>query len=328
MPQVKMSKMIRMASASIALELGLKAQVVERILEVDDWIDAVRFLLAEVAVHGGFAVAELRIFDQNDRLVGTHRIGKPMAICGNDVVAHLIPGGSNHTAVVLLCKRDERFEHREFVLPEPEIALLSALLSETPEDAKTPSALLDSTVFKAVERVRDADTFFHQETVASFTTTIARAIKYEEFPMKELHLAGRFHDIGKLWVPTAILHKPGRLTPQETSVLALHPTNSAIIAAGFGFSPFVVKLIRDHHERFDGSGYPDRLSGSDVSLAASVLGLADYLAAYSAERSYHGGRSIEDALIEADQSGSFDPRVIAAARSVIVELTGNRECFL
>lgn len=328
MPQIKVSKMIKMASASVARDLGMKAPEVQRIFEVEKRDDAMRMLLAEVAAQGGFAVAELRVFDQNDRLVGTHRIGKQIAIAGPDIIAHLIPCGSTQTAVILLCRQDEHFEHREFVLPEQDIAFLSALLSENTNDVKTTTSRLEPTVFKAVERVRDANTYFHQETVAAFTVTISRAFRDENLPTAELHQAGRFHDIGKLLIPSAILHKPGRLDPYEAAVMARHPINSAMIAAFFGFSPFVVKLIRDHHERFDGSGYPDRLAGADVSRAASILGLADFLAAYSAERSYHRGRSVEDALDDADQSGSFDPHVIAAARSVVLELAGNREWFL
>ena len=120
------------------------------------------------------------------------------------------------------------------------------------------------------------------------------------------------HDIGKTAVPEHILTKPGKLTADEFAKMKVHPLVGAEIVEQMRLSYPVAPIVRGHHEKWDGSGYPDGLEGEDIPLGARILTVADWLDAMISDREYRKGIPIEDAMkqIIAEAGKSFDPKVV------------------
>jgi len=165
----------------------------------------------------------------------------------------------------------------------------------------------------AVE-ARDAYTGKHAERVTAYGMELARAVglSIEESPQIEFGFL--LHDIGKVAVPDAILFKAGRLTTEEYSLIAQHPVVGAEILRDVDFIGEGKLVVRHHHERWDGTGYPDGLSGEEIPLAARVFAVADTLDALTTDRPYRPAAGWEDARDEIHRySGlQFDPTVVAA----------------
>jgi putative nucleotidyltransferase with HDIG domain len=146
----------------------------------------------------------------------------------------------------------------------------------------------------------------------------ALALGHElELQPEDLHalrLGGLFHDIGKLAIPDAILLKPGRLTEAEFERMKEHSAEGARIVGKLGSLRPTVPIIRHHHERWDGRGYPDGLAGDEIPLLAAIVGLADAWDAMTTERPYAAAVPLEDALEEVRRgSGSQFAPVVADA---------------
>ena len=169
----------------------------------------------------------------------------------------------------------------------------------------------------AVE-ARDAYTGRHAERVAAYGIEIARVLGMEGLDRPELEFGFLLHDIGKVAVPDAILYKPGLLTGEERALMARHPVVGAEILDGIEFLADAARVVRCHHERWDGSGYPDGLRGEEIPRVARVFAVADVLDALTTDRPYRRGLPLEEAramIVEA--SGShFDPAVVAAFQSI------------
>jgi putative two-component system response regulator len=163
---------------------------------------------------------------------------------------------------------------------------------------------------------RDDATHQHTERVARITRLLARTLKLSPDQADLLALAAPLHDIGKIGIPDAVLLKPAKLTDDEFAVMKTHAHVGANMLAGSG-SPVLqmaAQIAQHHHERWDGTGYPNRLRGKRIPLAARILAVADTLDALTHERPYKPAWSLHDALHEIfSQSGrQFDPRVIDA----------------
>lgn len=115
-------------------------------------------------------------------------------------------------------------------------------------------------------------------------------------------------------MPDAILYKPGPLTSEERALMARHPSVGAEIVSGIGFLGDASQIVRHHHERWDGTGYPGRLAGEHIPLPARVFAVADVFDALTTERPYRGALpfSRARAMIAAEAAGHFDPAVVAA----------------
>src|SRR5262249_4689908 len=138
----------------------------------------------------------------------------------------------------------------------------------------------------------------------------------------ELDLLGHaalFHDIGKLAIPDAILLKPASLTPDEWALMQRHAEEGARIIDRLGFLNDAVPAIRHHHERFDGTGYPDRLAGQATPLGARIIPRADALASMLTTRIYRAARPAAEALQElrASAGSQFCPRCVAALERIL-----------
>jgi putative nucleotidyltransferase with HDIG domain len=165
---------------------------------------------------------------------------------------------------------------------------------------------------------RDAYTGQHAERVTAYGMEIARALGGQLVETPELEFGFLLHDIGKVAVPDAILYKPSTLTDKERALMRQHPVIGADIVRGIEFLDEAVQVIRYHHERWDGDGYPDRLAGEQIPLAARVFSVADVFDALTTDRPYRPASTMTAArgIIVAESGQQFDPQVVAAFEAI------------
>jgi ribonuclease P protein subunit RPR2 len=169
----------------------------------------------------------------------------------------------------------------------------------------------------AVE-ARDAYTGRHAERVAAYGMQIAAAAGMSLGEEPQIEFGFLLHDAGKVAVPDAILFKPGPLTPAERAIVEQHPLTGWEIVRDIDFLGAARDVIRSHHERWDGTGYPDRLAGTGIPLSARVFAVADTLDALTTNRPYRRASSFgrARAIIVRDSGTHFDPEVVAAYESL------------
>jgi len=170
-------------------------------------------------------------------------------------------------------------------------------LKRTLEKLKKATEVIVFTVTKIVE-TRDPYTAGHQKRVADLARAIAEEMKFSKDKVEGIYMAGMIHDIGKIYVPAEILSKPGRLTQLEFFMIKTHPQYGYNILKDVDFPWPIALAILQHHERLDGSGYPQGLSGRDIILEARILAVADVVEAMSSHRPYREALGIERALEE------------------------------
>ena len=161
---------------------------------------------------------------------------------------------------------------------------------------------------------KDPYTGGHTERVAEVALLLAKELGFDETEQRAIGVGAVIHDIGKVGIPDDILLKPGRLSLEELEIIRKHPEISTYILAELELPSMVKEMVRHHHERIDGRGYPDGLAGEDIPLAARVLAVADALDAMTTDRPYRHAQRLEKARAEiAAQTGlQFCPRVVAA----------------
>src|SRR3954467_8100201 len=165
----------------------------------------------------------------------------------------------------------------------------------------------------AVE-ARDAYTGKHAERVAAYGMEIARVLDAPFADDPEVEFGFLLHDVGKVAVPDSILWKPEPLTLEERTLMERHPVVGWEILREIDFLGEAKLVVRHHHERWDGTGYPDRLAGEDIPLAARVFAVADVLDALTTVRPYRRPSSTDDAreMIREASGSQFDPTVVEA----------------
>lgn len=169
-------------------------------------------------------------------------------------------------------------------------------------------------VLESVMAVRDPYTVTHQQRVSQVSVAIAEEMGLGEQRIKNLEMAARLHDFGKISIPMSILSKPGKLSVQEMALITAHPMMGAEMLRPFQLPPYTFLTIMQHHERMDGTGYPFGLSGEDILLEARILAVADVVEAISFHRPYRPALGIERALDELSQQRRtlYDPVVVDA----------------
>ena len=201
-----------------------------------------------------------------------------------------------------------------------ELARLRAQLAQRDCEAEQRELQLrasyEATVRALADAVeaRDAYTARHAERVAAYGLEIARACGMDTSAGPELEFGFLLHDIGKIAISDAILYKPGRLTDDERDDMRRHPVIGEEIVRGIDFLAGARQVVRSHHERWDGAGYPDRLAGERIPLSARVFAVADTFDALTSDRPYRAAASFREARrVIADASGTqFDPTVAQA----------------
>lgn len=169
---------------------------------------------------------------------------------------------------------------------------------------------------------KDQTAHNHIRRVHHFATALGEALGMADGELQALRTAALLHDIGKLAVPEHILAKPGPLTPEEFQKIRAHPQVGADIIAAVPFPYPVAPLILSHHERWDGSGYPQGLKGAEIPLGARVLCIADYFEALTSDRPYHKAITTAAALavLEEEAGKGLDPDVVSAFAGLLPRL--------
>lgn len=170
------------------------------------------------------------------------------------------------------------------------------------------------TAMAATIEVRDPYTAGHQRRVAHLATAIARELRLPEDQIEGLKLASVVHDIGKIQVPVEILSKPGRLTNLEFGLIKLHPETGYEILKSIHFPWPIARTVLQHHERLDGSGYPDGLKDGEIIFEAKILTVADVVEAIVLHRPYRPGLGLDAALeeITCKRGVLYEPAVVDA----------------
>ena len=169
---------------------------------------------------------------------------------------------------------------------------------------------------------RDAYTRSHSDNVQRYAVATAKALKLSKLEVETVRVAAMVHDIGKLGIPDSILLKPGKLTSAERHVMEEHPLIAVRILDTMRFLERELPAVRNHHERWDGGGYPDHLAGSRIPLEARIIAAADAFDAMTSTRVYHQSRTVVQAqtVLRECSGAQFDPDVVAAFTSWIDQM--------
>src|SRR6266567_1350227 len=159
---------------------------------------------------------------------------------------------------------------------------------------------------------KDHTTHEHLQRVRVYAIEVAKELGVSGAELEALHAAALLHDIGKLAVPEHIISKPGRLTPEEFEKMKIHTLVGAEILERVRFPYPVVPIVRAHHEKWDGSGYPMGLKGAEIPVGARILSAVDYLDALESDRQYRRALPMRDVMqkLAAESGKSFDPKVV------------------
>src|SRR5687768_1645416 len=207
----------------------------------------------------------------------------------------------------------QRYENHLEELVEQRTAELDLALNSL-EDAyrSTLKALT------AALETRDSETHGHSERVVTYSLRLGREYGLSAEQMKSLEFGSLLHDIGKIGVPDAILRKPAKLTEEEWLRMREHPVHGQQILRGIEFLQGAAKVVAQHHEQWDGSGYPNGLRGEEIDVCARIFAVADAFDAITSDRVYRRGKSYEAAAQELDDwaGRQFDPKVVEAFHRV------------
>lgn len=198
---------------------------------------------------------------------------------------------------------------------------------QTVRELRNTVAKLRQTVEATVQALvvasekRDPYTAGHQQRVAQLAVAIARRLGWEGEQLDSIRVTGLLHDIGKIYLPAEILSKPARLTDMEMGLVRTHSQAGFDILAGVPFPWQVAQVVLQHHERLDGTGYPDGLSGDDILIESRIICVADVVEAMSSHRPYRAALGMERALdeIRAGRGLRYDTSVVDACVSLFDE---------
>jgi len=169
---------------------------------------------------------------------------------------------------------------------------------------------------------KDQTTHDHLQRVRVYAVEVGKELKVEEKEMEALQAAALLHDIGKLAIPEHIVSKPGRLTPEEFEKMKIHPIVGADILERVQFPYPVVPIVRAHHEKYDGTGYPLGLRGKQIPIGARILAAVDFLDALASDRQYRRALPMDEAMgkLTKESGKAFDPQVVSVLQKRYQEL--------
>jgi putative nucleotidyltransferase with HDIG domain len=243
---------------------------------------------------------------------------------GLDAIAAVIPGMGRSMGIICLARDGVRGsflpDEREMLLGYAQttaVALQKLILRENVE-----RNLVD-TITAFVNAIESKDPYLkgHSARVSLYAAEIARAMGMSSEMVDVVSRGAMLHDLGKLSIMETILSKPGRLTDEEFAIIKSHPTVGAKILEPLRFLERETCAVRHHHERFDGSGYPDGLAGEDIPLVARVVTVADVFDAITSNRPYRTALPVEDAReeIARGRRTHFDPQAADAFATIPIE---------
>lgn len=197
------------------------------------------------------------------------------------------------------------------------VAERTAELDKALEEVENSYRMTLKALVQALE-TRDSETHGHSERVVTFSLRLGYELGLDKTALRDLELGALLHDIGKIGVPDSILRKPAKLTEDEWNKMKLHPIHGQKILRNIPFLDGVARIVSQHHEKWDGSGYPIGLRGEDIDLGARIFAVIDAFDAIISDRIYRRGGSYEEAAAELSKfSGTqFDPLVVEAFKNI------------
>ena len=193
---------------------------------------------------------------------------------------------------------------------------LGAALAETERTYDTTLQALSNAL-----DVRDSETEGHSRRVVEYMELIIAELSISPENLSTLRRGALLHDIGKIGVPDNVLRKPAALSDAEWAVMKRHPEHGARIISQIPFLQDVSRIVRHHHERWDGKGYPDGIAGESIPLGARIFAVADSFDAMTSDRPYRRAMSVKDARVEVARcrGTQFDPEIVDAFVGIPVE---------
>jgi putative two-component system response regulator len=224
---------------------------------------------------------------------------------------------------------NDHMRHYQIEL-ESQVAKRTKELKKAFEKVKSASLEAIYRLTRAAE-YKDEDTGDHIQRMSNYSAAIARAMGLEEQTTEAILYAAPMHDIGKIGIPDRILLKPGKLTPEEWTIMKQHTMIGARILEGSDTEAIRLGEIvaLSHHEKWDGTGYPKGLKGKDIPLAGRIVAIADVFDALTSKRPYKEAFSLEKSfeIIKQGRGSHFDPRVVDAFFASEQELLEIKETF-
>lgn len=207
----------------------------------------------------------------------------------------------------------ERYEDHLEELVEQRTAELDQALNSLEDAYRSTLRALTAAL-----ETRDLETHGHSERVVTYSLRLGREYGLDSGRIKALEFGSLLHDIGKIGVPDSILRKPAKLTDEEWVLMREHPLHGQQILRGIEFLQGAALVVAQHHEKWDGSGYPRGLSGEDIDVCARIFSVADAFDAMTSNRVYRKGKPYQDAAKELDDwaGKQFDPKVVEAFHRV------------
>ena len=217
-----------------------------------------------------------------------------------------------HGKFELQCLKDRYQYHLEELVAERAVELDKALEEVENSYRSTLKALV-----QALE-TRDYETHGHSERVVTFSLRLGYELGLEKGALRDLELGALLHDIGKIGVPDAVLRKPAKLNEEEWTKMRLHPLHGQKILRSIPFLEGAARIVAQHHERWDGEGYPFGLRGEDIDIGARIFAVVDAFDAMISDRVYRKGRPYEEALKELEKHAGtqFDPMIVEAFKAI------------
>ena len=267
-------------------------------------------------LHGDQVVEEIRKFDKGLYIIlltGHKDLAPPL-----ETIRRLDIQG--------YCEKSDKFDQLLLLIESgiksvaqmQEIQRINAELSDTYE--KLEKAYMESiqTVRYTVE-AKDTYTKGHSDRVAEYSVLIGEKLGLGEEDIRRLRIGGLFHDVGKIGVPDNILQKNGKLSDDEYSEIKNHPTIGAHILSSASIFQDIIPIVKHHHERYDGHGYPGMLKGEDIPYLARITAIADSFDAMVSRRVYRESLSTETAIseIENNKGTQFDPNIADAFLDIL-----------
>lgn len=193
----------------------------------------------------------------------------------------------------------------------------TAELDKALEEVENSYRITLKALVQALE-TRDFETHGHSERVVTFSLRLGHELGLEKEIFRDLELGALLHDIGKIGVPDAILRKPAKLNDEEWAKMKLHPLHGQNILRNIKFLEGAARVVAQHHEKWDGTGYPYGLRGEDIDINARIFSVVDAFDAMISDRVYRRGCSYEDAVAELERcSGTqFDPLIVEAFKQI------------
>lgn len=266
--------------------------------------------------HGDQVVEEIRKFDKDLYillLTGHKDLAPPL-----ETIKRLDIQG--------YCEKSDKFDQLLLLIESAiksiqqmrEIRKINDELSETYDELEKAYLEIIETLRYAVE-AKDTYTRGHSDRVSAYSVLIGEKLGLPEEDIKTLKIGGLFHDIGKIGIPDSILLKEAKLTDDEYSQIKNHPTIGAHILSQVSYFKDMLPIVKHHHEKYDGTGYPSRLKGEEIPYLARIAAVADSFDAMTSKRSYRNSMPLDTVIgeIERCKGTQFDPQIAEAFLEIL-----------